>query len=125
MCIINKHYDYFCLLSKPPALRILSLGTRGSGKTSHGEWLARQLGLFHVRFREQLQMLIMAKTKIRVPYADEVEPFDESLEDLATLIKKARGEAGEEEVEDTTANDMEVSINKPFLLQAFNHQTSF
>ncbi|XP_034999516.2 adenylate kinase 9 [Hippoglossus stenolepis] len=92
---------------KPPALRILSLGTRGSGKTSHGEWLARQLGLFHIQFREQLQMLIMAKTKKRVPYADEVESSDESLEDLVTLIKEARGEAGEEEVEDTTDDDME------------------
>ena len=74
-------------------------------------------------------MLIMGKTKKRVPYADEVESSDESLEDLVALIKEARGEAGEEEeeeeVEDTTANDMEVSINKPFLLQAFNHQTSF
>ncbi|XP_034436680.1 adenylate kinase 9-like [Hippoglossus hippoglossus] len=96
---------------KPPALRILSLGTRGSGKTSHGEWLARQLGLFHVRFREQLQMLLIAKTKIRVPYADEVEPFDESLEDLVNLIEEAREEAGEEEeekeVEDTTDDEIE------------------
>ncbi|XP_069370668.1 adenylate kinase 9 [Paralichthys olivaceus] len=92
---------------KPPALRILSLGTRGSGKTSHGEWLAQQLGLFHIQFREQLQMLIMAKTKKRVPCADEVESSDEPLEDLDALIKEAKGEVGEEEVEDTTANDME------------------
>ncbi|XP_060948025.1 adenylate kinase 9-like [Limanda limanda] len=85
---------------KPPALRILCLGTRGSGKTSHGEWLARQLGLFHVRFREQLQMLLIAKTRKRVPYSDEVEPVDESLEELVTLIQEARGEAGEEEEEE-------------------------
>ncbi|CAB1435475.1 unnamed protein product [Pleuronectes platessa] len=96
---------------KPPALRILSLGTRGSGKTSHGEWLARQLGLFHIQFREQLQMLLIAKTKKRVPYSDEVEPTDESLEELVTQIQDAREEAGEEEEEDmekdTTASDME------------------
>ncbi|CAB1435476.1 unnamed protein product [Pleuronectes platessa] len=95
---------------KPSALRILSLGTRGSGKTSHGEWLARQLGLFHIQFREQLQMLLIAKTKKRVPYSDEVEPTDESLEELVTQIQDARLEAGEEEEEveeDTSDDDME------------------
>ena len=72
-------------------------------------------------------MLLIAKTKKRVSYADEVEPTDESLEELVTLIQDAREEAGEEEEveKDTTANDMEVSINKPLLLEAFNHQTSF
>ncbi|XP_071335378.1 adenylate kinase 9 isoform X3 [Trachinotus anak] len=103
---------------KPPALRIFLLGTRGSGKTFHGEWLAQQLGLFHIQFREQLQMLIMAKTKKRVPYADEVESSEESPEDLEALIKEARGEGGEEEMkemeemDDTSANmnDMEQEV---------------
>ncbi|KAM9339254.1 adenylate kinase 9 [Symphorus nematophorus] len=92
---------------KPPALRIFLLGTRGSGKTTHGEWLAQQLGIFHIQFREQLQMLIMAKTKKHVPHADEAESSEESAEDLETLIKQARGEETEE-TEDTSAdmNDM-------------------
>ncbi|XP_040920922.1 adenylate kinase 9 [Toxotes jaculatrix] len=89
---------------KPPALRIFLLGTHGSGKTSHGEWLAQQLGLFYIQFREQLQMLIMAKTKRRVPYADEVESSEESPEDLEALIKEAMGKDGEEEEENTSAN---------------------
>ncbi|XP_060948026.1 adenylate kinase 9-like [Limanda limanda] len=96
---------------KPPALRILCLGTRGSGKTSHGEWLARQLGLFHVQFRVQLQMLLIAKTKKQVPYADEVEPVDETLQELVTQIQDAREEAGEEEEEvvkeDTSDDDIQ------------------
>ncbi len=89
------------------------LGTRGSGKTTHGEWLAQQLGLFHIQFREQLQTLIMAKTKNRVLYADEVESSEESSEDLEALIKEARGE-DEQETEDTSAsmNNMEVSFDK-------------
>ncbi|XP_068199434.1 adenylate kinase 9 [Antennarius striatus] len=58
---------------KPPPVRIFLLGTRGSGKTAHGEWLAQQLGIFFIQFREQLQTLIIAKTKKKVPYADEVE----------------------------------------------------
>ena len=89
------------------------LGPRGSGKTTNGEWLAKQLGIFHIQFREQVQMLIMAKTKRRIPYADEADST-ESPDDLEALIKEARGE--EEEMEDTSAsiNDMEV-ISMNFL----------
>lgn len=89
------------------------LGTRGSGKTTHGEWLAQQLGVFHIQFREQLQTLIMAKTKKQVPHADEVDSSEDSSEDLEALIKEARGE-DEQEMEDTSANmnDMEVRFDK-------------
>ncbi|XP_034555304.1 adenylate kinase 9 isoform X2 [Notolabrus celidotus] len=94
---------------KPPALRILLLGIRGSGKTTQGDWLAKQLGIFHIQFREQLQMLIMAKTKKRIPYSDEGESSDQSAEDLEALIKEARGEDEETEMEDISAstNNME------------------
>ncbi|XP_026878248.2 adenylate kinase 9 isoform X1 [Electrophorus electricus] len=64
-------------LLKTPAVRLFQLGVRGSGKTSHGRWLAEQLGLFHVQFRERLQELILPKTQRRVPYADEAEPPEE------------------------------------------------
>lgn len=57
-------------------------------------------------------MLIMAKTKKRVLYADEVDSTEESPEDLEALIEEARGE-DEKETEDTSAdmNDIEVSLN--------------
>lgn len=53
-------------------------------------------------------MLIKAKTKRRIPYADEAYSAEESPDDLEALIKEARGE---EEMEDTSAsiNDMEVN----------------
>lgn len=63
------------------------LGPRGSGKTDHGEWLARQLGLFHIQLREQLQTLIMAKTNKKVPRAD--ESVWESLEEDQTEMGDA------------------------------------
>ncbi|XP_076612348.1 adenylate kinase 9 isoform X2 [Chaetodon auriga] len=96
---------------KPPALRIFLLGTRGSGKTTHGEWLAQQLGIFHIQFREQLQMLIMAKTKKPVTNADEVQSSEGSAVDLEALIKEARGE-DEKESDNTSANmnDMEQEV---------------
>ncbi|XP_026174949.1 adenylate kinase 9 isoform X2 [Mastacembelus armatus] len=107
---------------KPPALRIFLLGSRGSGKTTHGAWLAQQLGLFHIQFREQLQMLIMAKTKTRVLYADEVESSDESPENLEALIKEAKGE--EEGTEDMPAsmNDTEQEVvltNEEMIIKAY------
>lgn len=60
----------------------------------------------------------MAKTKKRVPHADEVESSEESPEDLEALIKEARGE-DEKETEDTSANmnDTEVSFDKLSLWQ--------
>ncbi|XP_068433457.1 adenylate kinase 9 isoform X2 [Clinocottus analis] len=89
---------------KPPVLRIFLLGTRGSGKTTHGDWLAQQLGIFHIQFREQLQMLIMATTKKRVPYADEVESSEDSKE-LEAQIREAMGEEVERETKETDEID--------------------
>ncbi|XP_041832401.1 adenylate kinase 9 isoform X1 [Melanotaenia boesemani] len=88
---------------KPPALRIFLLGNRGSGKTTHGAWLAQQLGLFHIQFRELLQMLIMAKTKKQVPYADEYMSLEDDSAYLETQIQKARQEL-ENETEDNSHN---------------------
>ncbi|KAF7661399.1 hypothetical protein LDENG_00263080 [Lucifuga dentata] len=87
---------------KPPALRIFLLGARGSGKTTQGKWLAQQLGLFHIQFRELLQELIMAKTKSLVIRADEVEPPEEPPEGLEALIKEASED--DEKKEDATVN---------------------
>ncbi|XP_056150135.1 adenylate kinase 9 [Lampris incognitus] len=94
---------------KPPALRVFVIGTRGSGKTTHGEWLAKQLGIFHIQFRERLQELILAKTQRRVLYADEMEYQEEPSEDLKALMKEAKlGSEQEEEDSPGNAPDMEI-----------------
>nr|XP_057912171.1 adenylate kinase 9 isoform X2 [Doryrhamphus excisus] len=95
---------------KPPALRIFLLGCRGSGKTTQGEWLAKKLGLFHIQFREQLQMLLMAKTKQRVVSAD--ESMEEHLQAAKDAVKEALGEedGGGETTEEVELTEEEISI---------------
>ncbi|CAL8318129.1 unnamed protein product [Merluccius merluccius] len=97
---------------KPPALRVLLLGTRGSGKTTHGRWLAQQLGVFHIQFRERLQELILAKTQSRVVRTDEVEPPEEEPpEDLKALMKESRA-GGEPGGEALPEKESEVSLHR-------------
>ena len=46
-----------------PATRILITGARGSGKSTQARILAEKLDLFHVKFRDYLQELVIGKTK--------------------------------------------------------------
>ncbi|XP_062407393.1 adenylate kinase 9 [Sardina pilchardus] len=82
--------EYVCRthLFKAPALRLLVLGARGAGKTTQGRWLAEQLGLFHLQFRECLQELVLAKTQRRVDRTDEAEPPEEPPEELRDLRRQ-------------------------------------
>lgn len=57
-------------------------------------------------------MLVMAKTKKRVPYAD--ESSDEAREDLEALIKEAIGEGEETENASNSMSDMKVTFDKVF-----------
>lgn len=87
------------------------LGNRGSGKSTLGVWLAKQLGIFHLKFREQLQMIIVTKTGQRVPYSDEVE----TKEDLTTQIKKARQAGADKEEEDEEKEESDSQEVSAFL----------
>lgn len=70
------------------------LGVRGSGKTTNGKWLAEQLGVFHIQFRERLQELILRKTQKHVSYADDTEPPEEPPEELQGLLEaQAQGQS--------------------------------
>ena len=47
-------------------MRIVFLGPEGAGKSLHGRELATKHDTFHIKFRERLQELIMAKTKMKL-----------------------------------------------------------
>ena len=72
----------FCAL-QPPAVRLLALGAKGSGKTLHSRQLANKHGLFHIQFEERLQEILMRKTKKLIgPFYDAEEEFKDSPEDI-------------------------------------------
>ncbi|KAK7133640.1 hypothetical protein R3I94_015495 [Phoxinus phoxinus] len=102
---------------KPPALRVFMLGVRGSGKTTHGKWLAEQLGVFHIQFRERLQELILRKTQKHVSYADDSEPPEEPPEELQGLLEaQAQGPDQEEKTShEYTASDNPDTNEEPAL----------
>lgn len=54
--------------------RLLLLGPKASGKTTLGWDLAKQLGIYHVAFRDYLQEQILAK--MRKPPLMDAEDFE-------------------------------------------------
>ncbi|XP_036406140.1 adenylate kinase 9 [Megalops cyprinoides] len=107
-----EEYVSHTQLLKAPALRILLLGTRGSGKTTHGRWLANELGIFHIQFRERLQELIISKTLTQIPYADDTEPTEElsmetllQAEDVVPPTDLETSDSGKNSPQEATAED--------------------
>lgn len=97
---------------QPPALRVFLLGVRGSGKTTHGKWLAEQLGVFHIQFRERLQEIILRKTQKHVSYADDTEPPEEPPEELQGLLEaQAQSTVSPPDQDDKPGHEDTVSDN--------------
>ena len=72
------HFSFYLGL-QPPPIRLLIVGPKGAGKTLHGRCLAKQMGVFHISFKDRLQELIIAKTKKRIgpEYEDDEEESGE------------------------------------------------
>ncbi|XP_067049308.1 adenylate kinase 9-like [Acropora muricata] len=71
---------------EPPPIRLIMIGPKGAGKTLHGRNLAKQMGVFHISFKDRLQELIIAKTKRKIgPEYDDDE--DETSEETATATE--------------------------------------
>ncbi len=70
------------LIFKIPPPRILVMGVRGSGKSTQARFLADRLNVFHVKFRDYLQELIIGKTKKRIePEHEEEKVVDDAEEE--------------------------------------------
>ena len=74
---------------QPPVLRLLIIGPKGSGKSTLGKFLADQLGLYHVSFREKLHELIMPKAKRPVgPEHKEAFAFEKEFAEMGDQEKQ-------------------------------------
>ena len=66
---------------KAPAPRFVIVGPRGSGKSTQARLLAEKLDLFHVKFRDYLQELVVGKSKrLLEPEREEEREEDEEQE---------------------------------------------
>ncbi|MGH0164644.1 UNVERIFIED_CONTAM: hypothetical protein FKN15_057830 [Acipenser sinensis] len=102
---------------KAPPVRVFLLGARGSGKTTHGKWLANKLSIFHIQFKERLQERIMFKTQKKIRPTDEEEQAtdeeEEVPQDLVDMLA-ARGlelpaELKSEEKQEETPAEVELN----------------
>ncbi|KAK1171736.1 adenylate kinase 9 [Acipenser oxyrinchus oxyrinchus] len=102
---------------KAPPVRVFLLGAHGSGKTTHGKWLANKLSIFHIQFKEWLQERIMFKTQKKIrPTDEEEQAIDEEEEvpqDLLDMLA-ARGlelpaELKSEEKQEETPAEVELN----------------
>lgn len=66
---------------KAPATRMIIIGPRGSGKSTQARILANKLDLFHVKFRDYLQELVVGKTKKFLEPEKEEDRDEEEEED--------------------------------------------
>ena len=72
-----------------PATRILITGARGSGKSTQARILAETLDLFHIKFRDYLQELVIGKTKkfLEPEREEDREKFELELSAEISIIK--------------------------------------
>jgi len=63
------------------------LGPTGTGKSLHGRSITQKLGIFHIRFRDRLQELVVNKTKrlIGGEYDDEQDDVFSEIDLYAIL----------------------------------------
>ena len=69
------------MIFKAPPIRLIVLGPRGSGKSTQARELAEKLDLFHFKFRDRLQEMIIGKMKKPVGPEYEEEKDEEEEEE--------------------------------------------
>lgn len=104
---IENPDEYLPLKQTPqaPPHRIIILGPRGAGKSVQARKLANKLDIFHVKFRQKLQELIIGKTKKFVGPEHEDPKVDEDEEEELSEEEKAKRAAEQPEF-----NDIEEAI---------------
>lgn len=93
-----------------PPLRVLLIGTGGTGKTANARWLANKLGMFHIQFQEHLQEIMLSKLEKKVGPHHEEESVEEDTTDEAMLLLLENGNAEESKKEESKDSKEEVVL---------------
>ncbi|XP_077343259.1 adenylate kinase 9 isoform X2 [Lithobates pipiens] len=93
-----------------PPLRVLLIGTDGTGKTANARWLANKLGMFHIQFQEHLQEIMLSKLEKKVGPLHEEELVEEDTTDEAMLLLLENGNAEESKKEESKDSKEEVVL---------------
>ncbi|KAM9316639.1 adenylate kinase 9 [Gastrophryne carolinensis] len=81
-----------------PPLRILLIGTSGTGKSVNARWLANKIGLFHIQFHERLQEIMLTKLEKKIGGKYEEESVEDTGDENALLqLEKENAEESKKE----------------------------
>ncbi|XP_066463784.1 adenylate kinase 9 isoform X2 [Eleutherodactylus coqui] len=89
-----------------PPLRLLLIGTSGSGKTVHSRWLAGKLEIFHIQFKERLQEIMLSKLEKKIGPEFEENGVGNDSEEEAMLLGLENGYADKNKKENGTEEDV-------------------
>ncbi|XP_073531941.1 adenylate kinase 9 isoform X1 [Phyllobates terribilis] len=95
-----------------PPLRILVIGTSGSGKTINSRWLADKLGMFHIQFKERLQEIMLSKLEKKIGPQFEEDEDDINSEEEALLLGLESEETDENRKEKGIESKEEVVLSE-------------
>ncbi|XP_071997899.1 adenylate kinase 9 isoform X2 [Engystomops pustulosus] len=88
-----------------PPLRVLLIGTSGSGKTVNSRWLADKLGLFHIQFKEHLQEIMLAKLEKKIGPQFEEDKVEDDSEEESILLQLEHEDTDEKKKEDNVPQE--------------------
>ncbi|XP_063773183.1 adenylate kinase 9 isoform X2 [Pseudophryne corroboree] len=95
---------------QPPPLRVLLIGTSGTGKTVNARWLAEKLGIFHIQFQERLQEIMLSKLQKKIGPQFEDDSAEEDSTDEAILLGLENGNMDGSQKEDIVNSKEEVVL---------------
>ncbi|XP_072264855.1 adenylate kinase 9 isoform X2 [Pyxicephalus adspersus] len=97
-----------------PPLRVLLIGTDGTGKTGNARWLANKLGMFHIQFQERLQEIMLSKLEKKVgPHYDEESVEEDTTdEDMLLLLEKENTEQSKKEESKDSKEEVVLTVEE-------------
>ncbi|KAM5165186.1 adenylate kinase 9 [Mantella aurantiaca] len=108
-----KRPEDYVVHKKPlqaPPLRVLLIGTGGTGKTVNARWLANKLGMFHIQFQERFQEIMLSKLEKKIGPHYEEESVEDDTNDEAMLLLLENNNTEESKTEESKDSKEEIVL---------------